>query len=394
MLMLCGILTESKSGNPENMMEIFTPDEAILNKYADLLLHYCLQVKEGQRLFVSTSFLAEPLLLAIHREATKSGVAVEYDLAFKDKMSVYWEEAKGDFLDVEPFLHQYAMENFDAYLAIRAPYNMHEDMHATAEQKKRKAAAGSKANQAYFKRTAEGSLVRNLCQYPTNASAEIAGLTLKEYADFVFNACRLNENDPVQAWLNVRKAQQGIVDKLNTCDEIRYKNEKTDILFSVKGRTWINSDGRANMPSGEVFTGPIEDSVQGVVHFDYPSVFGGHDVQGITLTVKDGQIIKWEAEKGQSVLDQVFSIEGSRYFGEVAVGTNYRIQRPTKNILFDEKIGGSIHMAVGQSYIQTGGKNQSTVHWDMISDMRNGGEIIADGEIIYKDGFFLEFDIR
>jgi aminopeptidase len=375
------------------MVEGFKPNEGILHKYADLLLHYCLQVKEGQRLFVSSSFLAEPLLLAIHREATRSGVAVDYDLAFRDKMSVYWEEAKDAALDLEPGFYQYAMENFDGYLAIRAPYNLHEDSLATPEQKKRRAAAGSKANQAYFTRTADGSLARNLCQYPTLAAAEMAGMSIDEYASFVFNACRLNEADPVEAWLNVRKSQQGVVDMLNACDEIRYKNEKSDIRFSVKGRTWINSDGRANMPSGEVFTGPVEDSVEGVVHFDYPSVYGGHDVKGITLTVEKGQIVKWEAEEGKAMLDQVFSIDGAKYFGEVAIGTNYKIQRPTRNILFDEKIGGSIHMAVGQSYLQSGGKNQSTVHWDMISDMRKGGEILADGVVIYRDGYFLDFDI-
>lgn len=375
------------------MRDDFMPDQALLDKYADLLVHYCLELKEGQRLFVSSTFLAEPLLLAIHREATRTGAAVEYDLAFRDKMSVYWQEAKGPVLDVEPSMHQFAMENFDAYLAIRAPYNMHEDAMATPEQKRRRAAAGAKANQAYFNRTADKTMVRSLCQYPTMASAEIAGMTIEEYASFVFNACRLNETDPVEAWLEVRRSQQGVVDYLNTCDEIRYKNEKTDIRFSVKDRIWINSDGRANMPSGEVFTGPVEDSVEGVVHFDYPSVFGGHDVQGITLTVEKGKIEKWEAEVGQAVLDQVFAIEGSRYFGEVAIGTNYKIKTPTRNILFDEKIGGSIHMAVGQSYIQTGGKNQSTVHWDMISDMRKGGEIVADGEVIYRDGYFLNFDV-
>lgn len=376
------------------MTEVYVGDQAILEKYADLLMHYCLQVKEGQRLFVSSSFLAEPLLLAIHREATRSGVAVEYDLAFQNKNSAFWEAANNSVLDAGPAMYQYAMENFDAYLAIRAPYDMHEDALATTDQKKRKAAAGAKANEAYFKRTADGSLVRSLCQYPTAASAGLAGMSVEEYATFVFNACRLDKEDPVNEWLNVRKSQQGVVDFLNTCDLINYKNEKTDISFSVKNRIWINSDGRANMPSGEVFTGPIEDSVEGIVHFDYPSVFGGHDVLGITLTVEKGQIVKWEAEVGQAVLDQVFAIEGSRYFGEVAIGTNYKIQRATRNILFDEKIGGSIHMAVGQSYIQTGGKNKSTVHWDMISNMRNGGEIIADGEVIYRDGYFLNFALE
>ncbi len=390
---MSGIHTKQKSGNLQMMAERFIPDPAILEKYAHLLLHYCLQVKEGQRLFVSSSFLAEPLLQSIHLVATKAGVAVEYDLSFKDKSTIYWKEAKSSVLDMEPLIYQYAMENFDAYLAIRAPFDLYEDLHASTDQKQRRAAAGKKANDFYFRRTADGSMVRSLCQYPTPASAEAAGMSLEEYAGFVFNACRLDETDPVASWLNVRHAQQGIVDMLNASDEIRYKNERSDIKFSVKGRTWINSDGRANMPSGEVFTGPVEDSVEGVIHFDYPSVFSGHDVQGITLTVEKGHIMHWDADEGKKVLDQVFAIEGARCFGEVAIGTNYRIQRPTKNILFDEKIGGSIHMAVGQSYLQSGGKNQSTIHWDMISDMKKGGEIYADGKLIYKDGYFLHFKV-
>lgn len=375
------------------MSDAFKPDPEIISKYAHLLMHYCLELHEGQRLFVSTSFLAEPLLQAIHREATRTGVAVEYDLAFKEKSSIFWQEAKDKVLDMESAFSQHAMEHFDAYLAIRAPYDLYEDVHATAEQKKRRAAAGKKANDFYFKRTADRTMVRSLCQYPTEASAQAAGMTLKQYADFVFSACRLDEDDPVKSWMDVRAAQQGIVDFLNACKDIRYKNAKTDIAFSVAGRTWINSDGRANMPSGEVFTGPVEDSVEGVVHFDYPSVFSGHDVRGITLRVEKGQIMEWDAVEGKNVLDQVFAIEGSRYFGEVAIGTNYKIQRPTKNILFDEKIGGSIHMAVGQSYLQTGGKNESTIHWDMIADMRSGGEIWADGEVIYRDGYFLDFEV-
>ena len=375
------------------MNDVFIPDQSILDKYAHLLLHYCLQVKEGQRLFVSTTLLAEPLLQSIHREATRSNVAVDYDISFRNKSTIFWQEANGSILDKEPSFYQYAMENFDAFLAIRAPFDLYEDMHGTSDQKKRRAAAGKKANEFYFKRTADGSMVRSLCQYPTEASATAAKMSVEEYAQFIFNACRLNDADPVQSWLNVRAAQQGVVDLLNTCDEIRYKNQKTDIRFSVKDRIWINSDGRANMPSGEVFTGPVEDSVEGVVHFDYPSVFSGHDVEGITLTVRNGDVVEWDAVTGKEVLDQVFAIEGARRFGEVAIGTNYQIQQPTRNILFDEKIGGSIHMAVGQSYLQSGGKNQSPIHWDMIADMRNGGEIIADGKVIYRNGYFLDYKL-
>jgi aminopeptidase len=205
----------------------------------------------------------------------------------------------------------------------------------------------------------------------------------------VFQSCYLFDEDPVAKWLEVRKNQQAYVDRLNKADKVHYKGPNIDISFSVKGRTWINSDGRANMPSGEVFSAPIEDSVNGTVYFSYPTIYMGKDVVGISLEVKNGEVIKWDAEQGKEVLDKVFAIEGARHWGEVAVGTNYNIQRTSRNILFDEKIGGSIHMAVGQSYKQCGGKNESTVHWDMITDMKKGGEIWADGELIYKDGKFI-----
>ncbi|HEY1406796.1 MAG TPA: aminopeptidase, partial [Spirochaetota bacterium] len=159
--------------------------------------------------------------------------------------------------------------------------------------------------------------------------------------------------------------------------------------FSVAGRTWRNSDGKRNMPSGEIFTSPVEDSVNGVIRFSFPGVYMGEEVEGVTLHVKDGFIEKWSADKGGKLLDEVFKIEGSRRFGEVAIGTNDSINRFTRNILFDEKIGGTIHMAVGASYPETGGKNESAVHWDLINDMRSGGKIFADGACIYENGVFI-----
>lgn len=214
-------------------------------------------------------------------------------------------------------------------------------------------------------------------------------MTLEAYEQFVFEACKLHETNPAQGWLEVRHAQQHIVDFLNKADIVQYKGDGIDITFSTKGRIWMNSDGRSNMPSGEVYTAPIEDSVNGVVHFSFPAIYMGCEVEGVTLWVKDGYVERWEAKQGKALLDQVFQMEGTRRFGEVAIGTNYSIQQFTKNILFDEKIGGTIHMAIGQSYLQTGGKNQSAVHWDMIADMRSGGEITVDNEKIYENGQFL-----
>jgi aminopeptidase len=170
---------------------------------------------------------------------------------------------------------------------------------------------------------------------------------------------------------------------------VHYLGEGVDIKFSTKGRKWINSDGQTNMPSGEVYTSPVEDSVNGTIHFTFPVIYSGHEIEGITLWVKDGQVEKWEAKRGKQMLDNVFQLPGARYFGEAAIGTNYNIDRFTKNILFDEKIGGTVHMAIGQSYLQTGGKNQSPIHWDLIANMKNGGQIYADGEKIYENGLFL-----
>lgn len=364
---------------------------SILVKYAKLLLHYSLELKKGEKIYIRSTTLAEPLIKEVYKEAIKIGAHPEVDLSFEDKNKVFMEESNTDQLEYIPVLYKTAIEEFDAFLSIRAPYNLREEEHVKPEKRKIRSKALSGIIKKYSERTGSKSLKRSLCQYPTLASAEEAGLTLQEYQDFVFNACYLHTEDPAGAWLKIRESQQKIVNFLNKKDQIRYKGEGTDISFSVKDRIWINSDGQANMPSGEVYTGPIENTVNGVVHFSYPSIYMGKEVQGITLWVKDGKVEKWDAKKGKDLLDQIMEIDGARYFGEVAIGTNYQIQKATKNILFDEKIGGTIHMALGQSYIQTGGKNESSIHWDMIADMKNGGEIFADEEKIYESGAFTIF---
>ncbi len=281
------------------------------------------------------------------------------------------------------------MSHFDAYLKILAPHSLLEDQGQLKEKLRIHQAALKPMLENYSKRTAEGTLKRSLCLYPTQAGAELAGMTLEDYCHFVYHACRLLDADPKASWLAVRATQQHLVDYLNKVSDIRYVGPGTDIRFSVKGRQWMNSDGRTNMPSGEVFTGPVEDSVEGTVDFSFPSLYEGQVVKGIRLTVSKGKVMHWTADEGQDLLDESFTVPGSRYFGEVAIGTNYNIQQPTLNILFDEKIGGTIHMAVGQSYLQTGGTNNSVIHWDMITDMRQGGKIYADGVLIYQDGKFL-----
>jgi aminopeptidase len=360
----------------------------ILEKYAHLLVHYSLFIKKGETLLISSTTLAEPLVREVYKACIKAGAHVVVDLSFREQDKIFLDYANEEQLKRVNPIKLKMMSEFDAYLYIKAPFNLKEHTNTDQDKSKLRSQSNAEINKIYFRRTASGDMKRSLCLYPTQASAQEAGMSLSEYEHFVFNACKLFEEDPKQAWLEVRKSQQNVVDYLNKSKIIRYKNQKTDISFNVEGRTWINSDGRTNMPSGEVFTGPIEDSVNGTVYFDYPSIYKGKEVRDITLTVENGKVVKWQAGLGQDLLDSIMEIEGARYFGEVAIGTNYSITKPTKNILFDEKIGGTIHMAIGQSYIQTGGMNQSPIHWDMIAGMQEGS-IYADGTKIYENGKFI-----
>lgn len=361
----------------------------LIAKYAHLLVHYCLDLREGERLYLSSTTLAEPLAREVFREATRIGAHVDVDLAFREQQRIFLHEASEAQIKRVPPLYKSAMEEYEAYLLIRAPFNLRENQTIPPEKSRARSEALKDINKAYFQRTATRALKRNLCEYPTLAGAQEAGLSLEEFERFIFGACKLYDEDPVQSWLQVRHKQQSVVDLLNSRQTFRYVGEGTDISFSTQGRTWINSDGQTNMPSGEVYTSPVEDSVNGVVHFTYPAIYMGREVEGVTLWVEQGEIRKWEAKRGKDLLDSVFQLQGARRFGEAAIGANYNIDRFTKNILFDEKIGGTVHMAVGQSYLQTGGKNESPIHWDMIADMKNGGIIFADDEKIYENGRFL-----
>lgn len=363
----------------------------LVRKYAALLVNYCLAVKPNEKVYVNSTSLAEDLLREVAREIYIAGGIPVLNVELRGVNELAMEYGNTEQLRWVNPLKKYVFENFDCFLNIRAPYEKGDGEREPADAEKFRIFqnAQQELNKIYFERIGNGSLRRCLCQYPTQAGADDARMNLEEFEKFVYKSCFLFDENPAEKWLEVRSVQQIYVDYLNRVDRVQYKSADMDISFSVKGRTWINSDGRSNMPSGEVFSAPVEDSVNGKIYFSYPTIYMGKDVFGITLEVKNGEIISWTAEEGKEILDKVFAIEGGRRFGEVAIGTNYNIQRTTRNILFDEKIGGSIHMAVGQSYKQCGGKNESTVHWDMISDMKNGGEIIADGVKIYENGKFL-----
>ena len=363
--------------------------KTIISKYADLLVNYCLEIKKGEKLLINTSTLAEPLVREVYRAALNAGGIVDTILTFREQSKILYESGSDDQLGYVSPLFSKAIKDFDAYLYIRAPFNLREESSVSSQRRRIRQNALKDINQIYSNRTGSRSLKRNLCQFPTLANAQEAGMSYEDYEHFVYNACKLFDADPISSWLAVRSSQQKIVDTLNTKKSFQFKNNTTDISFSTEGRTWINSDGQTNMPSGEVYTSPVEDSVNGVIHFSFPAIYGSSVLEDVTLWAENGEIVRWEAKRGKEVLDRVFQMEGATIFGEAAIGTNYDINRHTRNILFDEKIGGTIHMAIGQSYYQAGGKNQSSIHWDMITDMQNGGEVWADGECIYRDGKFL-----
>lgn len=363
--------------------------ESIYEKYAKLLVEYSLKLKENDRFLIKGSYLAEPLIQQVYKYAVQAGALPETNISINGLSKIFYDNASDIQLeDISP-VAKYQIENYDAVLNIDSPFNLKQLQNVDPSKKQKSAAARREINKIFMNRAAQGQLRWTLCVFPTNSQSQEAGMSIDEYEEFVYSACMLYQDDPVKSWNDLSNQQQRIVDLLNTKDKIHYKSSDVDVTFSTKSRKWLNSAGTNNMPSGEVFSAPIEDSVNGKVRFSYPGIFMGQEIEDITLEIKDGQVVKWSAGKGQNLLDKVFEIEGSRRFGEVAIGNNYGIQKFTRNMLFDEKIGGTIHMAVGATYPETGGKNESSIHWDLLADMKNDSQITADGQVIYENGKFL-----
>jgi aminopeptidase len=242
----------------------------------------------------------------------------------------------------------------------------------------------------FYERAARKEVRWTLALFPTNAHAQDAEMSLSDYEDFVYNACMPDMDDPVGYWRAVSARQERIIQWLKDRKQVHVIGPETDLKLSIAGRTFINCDCKENVPDGEVFTGPVENSVEGHVYFSYPTIYGGREVTGVRLWFEKGRVVKATAEKNEDFLLQTLDTdEGSRYVGEFAIGTNEGINRFTGEILFDEKIGGSFHMALGEGYPESGSQNHSGLHWDMICDLRQGGEIWVDDELLYKNGKFV-----
>ncbi|MBW8016024.1 MAG: aminopeptidase [Planctomycetes bacterium] len=363
--------------------------QTLFDKYAQVLVDYSLSLKPGDKLLIRGSYLAEDLIKAVYARAVRAGAHPEFKIALNGTEKIFYDNASDDQLKFISPTGKLVIDEYDSLLNITSPFNMKELQSVPADKKQMVTIARTELNKTFMIRAAAGELKWSLCVFPTDAAAQEAGMSLSEYEDFVYGACFLFEDDPVGRWQKLKDDQQRVVDFLNGKKMIRYASADVDVEFSCEGRTWLNSAGTNNMPSGEVFTAPVEDSVNGKVRFSFPGFYLGQEIEDIELEIKDGEVIKWNAGKGKDLLDKIFEIDGTRRFGEVAIGMNDGIQKFTKNMLFDEKIGGTIHMAVGACYPETGGKNESSVHWDMLADMRQGGQIFADNELIYENGKFI-----
>ncbi len=360
-----------------------------IEKLARLLCRYSLKLKPRDVVAITSDAIAAPLIRACYREALRCGAFVTTDLRIEALDEIFYAEANAEQLRwVSPFA-KYKLQKIDASLGIWADENTKALTNVDPKRLAAASAARKPLNKIFMDRSARGALRWVGTQWPCQASAQDAEMSLEEYEDFVYGAGHLDDPDPIRTWERISKSQQALTDFLNQAREVRIVADGTDLRYSCKGRRWINCDGHYNFPDGEVFTGPVESSVTGTISFSFPAVHHGREVEGARLTFEAGKVVKAEARKGEEFLRAMVAMDrGSCYLGEAAMATNYNIRRYTRNTLFDEKIGGTIHVALGAGYPETGNRNQSGLHWDMVCDLRSGGEIIVDGEAIQRNGRF------
>jgi len=360
--------------------------DARVAKLASVLVNYSLDLKPGQSFWLRTTPHAEELNLAVYEKAIKPGANVFVDQRIPGSDEIRYRFASDAQLDYVSPVSKLVIETFDASLYIDANHNSRSLSGIDGARIARSRKAGAELFKTSMDRTAVGDYRWCITVYPTHAMAQDADMNLADYAEFVYGAGMLNEDDPVAFWRREGEKQEKLIKWLKGRDQVVLKGSNIDIKLSIKGRTFEESDGKYNFPDGEIFTSPVEHSVNGWVRFKYPAIYGGQEVTDIELWFEGGRVTKEKAAKNQELLTSLLNTDaGARTLGEWGIGTNYGIRRFTKNMLFDEKMGGTIHMAVGAGFPETGGKNESGLHWDMLCDMAES-EIRVDGDLFYKDG--------
>lgn len=363
-----------------------------LTKLADVLVNYSVGVQPGNLVKLSGAPLTRPLLVALYRAVLKAGGHPYVAMTPDECAEIRLAEASDEQLQFENPITQYEIEKIDAVISLWGEDNTKS---LSGVDPKRQSLV-SQARRTYMKtfmgRAGEGKLRWCGTQFPCHAAAQDAEMSLADYETFVFRGGLLHLDDPATAWREISTRQQRVADYLNGKSEIRFVTPQgTDLKLGVAGRKWINCDGHENFPDGEVFTGPIEDATEGVVCYSFPAVHGGREADGIRLQFKAGKVVDAAATKGEAFLHAMLDQDsGARVLGEIAIGTNYAITQYSKNTLFDEKIGGTFHAALGAAYPESGGTNESGLHWDMVCDLRQGGQIFVDGELISENGRFVK----
>ena len=357
---------------------------------AKILVDYSVKVRPNQLVRIDGGPEGAPLILAVYQKVLERGAHPLLRVGLEEAEELFYRYASNAQLDyVAPF-EKDIVEQIDASIGIWTDVNTRQLSNADPAKQARRSVARRPLLNRVLERASKKEMRWTGTLYPTNAFAQDAEMSLREFEDFVYKACLVDEPDPIKAWKKISKQQQRVTDWLNKAREIHVVGPDTDLRLKVGGRKWGNCDGHENFPDGEIFAGPIEDSANGHIRYTFPACHYGREVEDVRLTFKDGRVVKAAAAKNEEFLLKMLSTDkGARYLGEFAFGTNYGIQRFTKNTLFDEKIGGTIHLALGTGYPESGSKNRSAIHWDMVCDLRRGGEVYVDKTLFLKDGKIL-----
>jgi aminopeptidase len=358
-----------------------------IERWAHTLVHYCLYVQAGETVAIRATPLASPLVEAVFRELLRVGAYPLPLIELESFEEMLLKEGNDNQLSMpDPVLRRMA-EDIDAQLSIGSRSNTRSMSGVDPSRLAKLRQAYRHVTQVLRKREQEKKYRWATTLYPTAAYAQDAEMSLYDFEEFVFDVCFLNDVDPIARWKEVSVEQQRLVDWLVGRKRVHILGDGTDLRLSIEDRVFINSDGRRNFPSGEFFTGPVENSAEGMIAFDVPASYGGHTIENVRLVFHEGRVVEASAMQGQDFLGEMLELDsGARYLGEFAFGNNARVIRAIRNTLFDEKMGGTVHLALGASYPETGGVNQSTLHWDMVCDLRHSGEVWVDDVLFLKDG--------
>jgi aminopeptidase len=364
--------------------------DARVEALASILVRYSTKVSKGDVCVIQSTTSAQPIVQAVYEEVLRAGGLPIMQLTTDGAAASFYGLASDEQLEWIPPTATWAAENADVRIAIMADVNTRELSRADPKRQSRAQQARKPLMETSMKRAAAGEYRWALTLFPTHAYASEAGMSLAEYEDFYYEACLATDSEPVTAWQRQSDEVTRLTDWIQGKEEVRVQAPGTDIKLGVAERTWIPCVGEHNMPDGEFFTAPVEDSVEGEVAFSFPATYGGREVSGVRFRFDGGKVVDASAELGEEFLHKMLdSDDGARRLGELGIGTNYGISTGTKEILLDEKIGGTVHMAIGMSYPESGGSNESAVHWDMVCDLRRGGSITVDGTELQRDGRFV-----